>query len=229
MKSVPYRRMAILVIGLGSALTPITAAHTQPKGEVFIINTNDFSKGDIRFDVHGKWIGIWESKNQYWATSVKVNPPIYKIVNQDSDDLPERSSPSLYPRRAYIFCIKGLSWPNRKITKVPSADIIDSKVSLYAKGKFRSLTFNLETTSKSKDSPGGHLLLTVNQQTQMLSDYFCYFTLLWAGDIDGDGKLDFVISDENDNGGNSISLYLSTFAKPGELVGFAAVCGSSGC
>lgn len=221
--------MAILAISLGSMLAPITAANSQSKGTIFIINTNDFAKGDIRFDVRGKWIGVWESKNQFWATPVKVKPPIYKNANPKSEDLPKRSSPRFSPRGSYLFCVKGLSWFPRKITKIPSAEIIDSKVSLYAKGNFWSMTFSLETTSKLENSPGGHLLLTIDQQTQMVSDYFCYFTLLWAGDIDGDGKLDFVISDESDNGGSSISLFLSSFAKPGELVGFAAVCGSSGC
>lgn len=43
--------------------------------------------------------------------------------------------------------------------------------------------------------------------------------LRWAGDLDGDGKLDLILShDEQDIDG---ALYLSSLAKPGQLVGLA--------
>lgn len=42
--------------------------------------------------------------------------------------------------------------------------------------------------------------------------------LWWAGDLDGDGKLDFVLSRDGDN---HLVLYLSSQAKAGELVGEA--------
>jgi hypothetical protein len=41
--------------------------------------------------------------------------------------------------------------------------------------------------------------------------------LLWAGDIDGDGKLDLIVS--SDFHGTAITLFLSSLAKPGELFG----------
>ncbi len=41
--------------------------------------------------------------------------------------------------------------------------------------------------------------------------------LLWAGDMDGDGKLDLVVS--SDFHGTAITLYLSSLAKEGELFG----------
>jgi hypothetical protein len=43
--------------------------------------------------------------------------------------------------------------------------------------------------------------------------------LLWAGDLDGDGKPDLII---NHGGyGSNVAVYLSSLAKEGELVGFA--------
>jgi hypothetical protein len=43
--------------------------------------------------------------------------------------------------------------------------------------------------------------------------------LRWAGDLDGDGKLDLMIN--HDSNGIDVALYLSTLAQPGELVGLA--------
>ena len=45
---------------------------------------------------------------------------------------------------------------------------------------------------------------------------------LWAGDLDGDDKLDIIIDTMNDPaGGRVITLYLSTKAQSGQIVGEA--------
>lgn len=54
-------------------------------------------------------------------------------------------------------------------------------------------------------------------------------SLHWAGDIDRDGKLDLYISEFNEKGYTRTELYLSSHAKPGDLVGLAAVFAASGC
>lgn len=43
--------------------------------------------------------------------------------------------------------------------------------------------------------------------------------LPWAGDLDGDGKLDLIVN--HDSNGIDVAVYLSSLAQPGELVGFA--------
>jgi hypothetical protein len=51
--------------------------------------------------------------------------------------------------------------------------------------------------------------------------------LLWAGDLDGDGKIDFVTRVTGD--GNSVDLYLSGRARGNQLVGPAASTFFGGC
>ena len=46
------------------------------------------------------------------------------------------------------------------------------------------------------------------------------FSLAWAGDLDGDGKLDFIFDENNETYGKS--FYLSSVAHENELVGFVA-------
>jgi hypothetical protein len=43
--------------------------------------------------------------------------------------------------------------------------------------------------------------------------------LLWAGDLDGDGKPDLILN--HGEPGIQVALYLSSLAKDGELVGLA--------
>jgi hypothetical protein len=53
--------------------------------------------------------------------------------------------------------------------------------------------------------------------------------LLWAGDIDGDGKLDLLINASDHYNVEHWRLWLSSYAKPGELVGVAAELVTTGC
>lgn len=72
------------------------------------------------------------------------------------------------------------------------------------------------------------LELRANGKRQMLPGYKLASTdevldaqevLRWAGDLDGDGKLDLVIS--HDSQQVDVAFYLSSLAQPGELVGLA--------
>lgn len=53
--------------------------------------------------------------------------------------------------------------------------------------------------------------------------------LLWAGDLDQDGKLDLYFDRFNEVGAFVGRLYLSSHAKKGELVGLAAIFQTAGC
>jgi hypothetical protein len=54
--------------------------------------------------------------------------------------------------------------------------------------------------------------------------------LIWAGDLDRDGKLDLIIdAGTSIEGGTFLKLYLSTEAGDGEIVGVAAEIGYGGC
>lgn len=53
-------------------------------------------------------------------------------------------------------------------------------------------------------------------------------SLLWAGDLDGDGRLDLLVSYTGYNQGG-VCLYLSSRAAPGALIGHVACHGGVGC
>ena len=52
--------------------------------------------------------------------------------------------------------------------------------------------------------------------------------LVWAGDLDGDGQLDFLLASTGKNS-NELCLYLSRGAAPGALVGATGCVGGTGC
>lgn len=53
--------------------------------------------------------------------------------------------------------------------------------------------------------------------------------VIWAGDLDGDGKLDLLVDVTNGYNAGDTALYLSSKAKSGHLVGLAATLKTVGC
>lgn len=54
-------------------------------------------------------------------------------------------------------------------------------------------------------------------------------SLLWAGDLDGDGKLDLIMDTTDNYNVRNVTLFLSTKAKPGKLVEKVVSHESTGC
>ena len=70
----------------------------------------------------------------------------------------------------------------------------------------------------------------IKQTNQVISDEeYIVGSLLWAGDLDGDGKLDMYFDEFNEKGYTGTELHLSSLAKSGKLVKLAASFGMAGC
>lgn len=70
----------------------------------------------------------------------------------------------------------------------------------------------------------------IKQTNQTISDEkYIVGSLLWAGDLDGDGKLDLYFDRYNEAGATATELHLSSSAKSGELVKLVASFLIAGC
>ncbi len=68
---------------------------------------------------------------------------------------------------------------------------------------------------------------TVYERKQVSDSSFP--SLLWAGDLDGDGKIDLLMDTTDNYNVRNLSLFLSSKAKPGKLVQEVATHMSTGC
>lgn len=98
-------------------------------------------------------------------------------------------------------------------------------------------SYTLRTsTALSKDGVRLGILVLESEGITQIVEYVRHFpgdrdiigTLLWAGDIDRDGKLDLYFDQFNEIGAFSSGLYLSSYAKQGNLLDLVAIFGTAG-
>ncbi len=100
-------------------------------------------------------------------------------------------------------------------------------------GRFRKQPFNLVPIqggppSKRRASPF-QLRLEIHGRSQVLFGSpgscgpDCTYDLAWAGDLDGDGKLDLLVRSGPEYLQDDVYLFLSTMARKGELVGLVGL------
>lgn len=88
--------------------------------------------------------------------------------------------------------------------------------------------YGLKLESAQESLSDAEVILTDGDRTQVLysADGFAddpHFDIYWMGDLDGDGKLDLVVDFSRKYSVLSYRLLLSTRARPGQLVGDAAL------
>jgi hypothetical protein len=127
----------------------------------------------------------------------------------------------LIPHAIVHFSIPISKWSNVFLQAVPGKDAYERG------GKKRHKTYDIILHSYG-DNP------RTDQVTQTLIGYLenpgQTPTLLWAGDIDRDGRVDLLMDLQTaEAAGSFYHLYLSSRAKKGELVGLVATLGDPAC
>jgi hypothetical protein len=92
---------------------------------------------------------------------------------------------------------------------------------------FATCVLVLEGAGKTQELEAASLWRSPEGQLSAASD--AELRVLWAGDIDGDGKLDLLVDLTNHYNISAPTLFLSTAAKKGELAGRVARFVSYGC
>ena len=205
------------------------ATKPVPRPRLDLIQLGTFHQGEAEFESGGGWIGLVPSRDGFAWTRLrivaeKLHEPISdgKCVNKITLEEATEAEP--------LFLLRGLPQLATKpvhtcfdrsengsfLEQNPILLTCDAKA--YSVGVVNSTLLQFKHGGKTQ---------TLFQWPGGLSDQ--RGELVWAGDLDGDGRLDLVIDHSSRSNTSDLTLYLSTWALPGQMVGKAAHFAVVGC
>lgn len=234
------RCILLLVMALGAVAAPAQ--------DVSILAPGSFHGEEVPDDAAGRWFGLVAEGGgaTLQAVDVRVTPEVDVIVDAAGEMTGRRVdvSPAIDP----IVLLRGI--PNLRVGAVPTSlhriSVLADTPRVTQLGA-RSYSFRLQCSDVQLVHGQRHqecgLLLSDGTRNQLLSTYTAYFEgdvriwsseqeaphILWAGDLDADGRLDLLLDTSNHYNIDEMQLYLSSQAREGELVAPAATFSATGC
>jgi hypothetical protein len=237
----------LLLLAQTTGLESAAAVAAASKPRVQIIEPGDFHGEDIPFKKGGdRWIGLFpEGKDLIWRETLLR-------LKYEHDDVGDDPPGALTGKRLYIkaspqplFLVRGLSgligtpvttaWRETK-EDVSDGDLVASSVrKINLEGTEYSLeVVNPHPGENGELGIGAAVILHAGKVSQVLYSLpsggnDASWTLHWAGDLDGDGKLDLYMSLSDHYNVDQRILFLSRYAQKGQLVRAVASFRTVGC
>ena len=207
-----------------------------------ILYTGEYKKGELDVKIlNREWWGLFEQNNISYIRKVKLR--LDKLVPDIQYDWEYRVS--VDDNKNCIILFTGLDLTEREINYFTDNNIIRSNEEFtFEFGPYHTFLNSEPKTTKSI----GEILrrdysIQLNYKSnkkltsQKLFLFPCYgeellISLIWAGDLDNDGKTDFIIqipTPPYNEMGDSSGLFLSSMADSEELVKLVAFFISTGC
>jgi hypothetical protein len=205
------------------------------QGKIQIWVTGPLHSDEIIGKTGEEWFGLYKTKNGYELIKSKVT------VAESS------SVGGLYDRyvtagRSYepIFLIRGIDTLKGGLIKTLISQWTFISPSESKSLKFLNTNYIFTASGKVEDKGFEELIhnykvkLTVGRKTQTIASFKCvasdkYPRIYWAGDLDGDGKLDLVLDNATHYNVIEFTLFLSSAAQGDELVRRVASFRKGGC
>lgn len=211
------------------------------------VSSNNFRKEDIEARSGETWLGLFQEKGKYFLryTKIEIRPerrPDWKRDDSVTIKTDKKTDPFFLLKHAENLREGEIKTLYRRISYEESEGLgIDSEPmgrGYVKKFQFGGVKYTFrvkEGLTKSKKKILALILET--EETSQIVDYISYYesgdyvgNLLWVGDLDRDGKLDFYMDEYTyEKGGFGSGLYLSSEAEKGKLVKDVAGFGLPGC
>jgi hypothetical protein len=192
------------------------------------------------------WLALFQNGESGMLTeqALKVSPVKDELVDEGSANTGVSVSVARTP--APLFMVKGIPGlvPGkvRCVNITPLSELRKRRKLLL---RFNNRTYQISLQIRTRTDPqtkdpleSYKLSLSDGKLTQTIADVRdcnlipgpdCPPTILWAGDLDHDGRLDLLVNIANDYNASAPTLFLSRRAGHGKLVRRAADFTTSGC
>ena len=218
------------------------SAASPVESEIQLLQVGAFHGDEVSAESGEVWLGLYSTPNGYALIPSRIT--VETIYDPFVDNAGEKTGKvvSVEAQRHPLFLIKGLNASEGESIKTLSAE-----QTILSPGKSLSLRLDdkneshLTVYGEGDIGPNGFtslenysLELSKEQLSQELLTYSstegAIPTLLWAGDLDGDNRLDLVINATPHYAVSSAPmLFLSSMAKDGNLIQKVAIFIATGC
>jgi hypothetical protein len=245
---------AIGVLLFLSVLAGQVSVQSAKPGKILLVETGEGFHGDEAPVKDGeRWLGLYVTGggSSLIRSKVKVERVVDPIVDVDENKMTGKSVSVDHPLKP-VFLVKGavMMKPGPATTVyrgerseehelINGYDLASRKTLRLRLGDREYQLKVLGRKSQSAENPNSELLnlklaLVFGSQTQILYSPGVVgeatpWSLLWAGDVDGDDKLDLYVGVSWHYNVSETRLFLSSQAKPGQLVKEVAKFVTTGC
>lgn len=216
------------------------ASALQPAQRFALLQTGSFHGMDVPLAQPSEWLGVYCEKTQCSARAEQIHT---RAEHDDVSGEPTGAKTATHVFLSHkvlqppLFLVRGVSMDARTVpTDFQGSQPLEAGQQLLVQhGAQKVLLF---TTGKATDEAplpsGSQLILQIGEERQVLftvpkTANEAYVEVFWVGDLDGDGKPDFLLNTSEHYNVESKSLWLSSLAKKGKLVGLAATLRTTGC
>ncbi len=221
------------------------AGGSAQREAVAILQTGSLHGDEVPADAAGDWFALVREGNGAMVHPVSVSlVPEQDMMDEDGEETGRRVEvePPLDP----IVLVRGLGWFTGPVTTALMDERVDVGHALEA--HLNTVSSRLSVRCGEGSRVGGQrqqrCTLVVQSETvrQALFTYSAYFEgtqrlwasnngpfVLWAGDLDLDGRLDLLLDTSDHENVKEMRLFLSSAAKPGQLVSEVALFRQVGC
>lgn len=205
-----------------------------------IIEVTVYHAGELNAKSGSTWMGLFPTKSgQFELRPTKVKVAIVRDEITDDPAGPKTGKKVTAADKVEpLFLVNGV--PALKSGRVSTSKTYQKErpdIGFKTKLNVGAKESTLAVSGKKKDSEWRSqykivletegVKQTVYERKEVSDSSFP--SLLWAGDLDGDGKLDLIMDTTNNYNVRDVTLFLSTKAKPGKLVEKIVSHESTGC
>lgn len=218
--------MPVLALLLALPPAPKPAPKPAPASTVRILAPGTYARTEVAKDAAGVWWGLVKEQEAFNLRPLKVRATPLSLDEARPKVMDGVEIGTAEDAEA-VLLVRGL-----KVQAGPVAAAADLKVegneagAQKVTGAFQGEPFELWSESMGEGSAKAILRLRLGSQTHavlVLEDCEdCTWDLLWAGDLDGDGRLDLLVGTTHLENKGLMRLFLSTKAKAPGLVALAA-------
>lgn len=214
------------------------AGQIQDAHSFALLEPGTFHGSDVSVDQPPTWIGIYCkgkscSAQQTTIHSTRVPDPL----GNDDPKVPTGTEIGVSTPDQPLFLVRGISVRKDALPTFLAGEqsmVAGDELAIPFLGSKLELRVKGSKTEKEPLPKGSQLVLSEGSLTQVLFSLpeggdDPYITVLWIGDLDGDGKPDLYLDTTWHYNLSHKVLWLSSLAKRGEIVGQAAVFATTGC